>query len=148
MYNTVSNSTFDNRELPMRPGQAIKHFKHLLNDFEKGEILGFKEIYFIGSTDQKINGSCLEEHNYGYDDEGGDYKVIIGDHIAYRYEILDKLGSGSFGQAVKVFDHKKKEEVALKIIKNSKKFEYQAQVEVKILAHLRDHDPYDKNNII
>ena len=38
--------------------------------------------------------------------------------------------------------------IALKIIKNSKKFEYQAQVEVKILAHLRDHDPEDKNNII
>ena len=87
VYNTVSNSTFDNRELPMWPGQAIKHFKHLLNDFEKGEILGFKEIYFIGSTDQKINGSCLEEHNYGYDDEGGDYKIIRGDHIAYRYEV-------------------------------------------------------------
>lgn len=58
------------------------------------------------------------------------------------------MGSGSFGQAVKCFDHKKKEHVAIKIIKNSKKFEYQAQVEVKILAHLRDHDPYDKNNII
>ena len=38
--------------------------------------------------------------------------------------------------------------IALKIIKNSKKFEYQAQVEVKILAHLWDHDPEDKNNII
>lgn len=49
---------------------------------------------------------------------------------------------------MKCYDHKKKEIVAVKIIKNSKKFEYQAQVEVKILAHLWEHDPFDKNNII
>ena len=34
------------------------------------------------------------------------------------------LGKGSFGIAVKCFDHKNKEEVALKIIKNKKKYYY------------------------
>ena len=81
-------------------------------------------IYFIGEKAEKIKGSCLEEHNNGYDDENGDYKIVIGDHLVYRYEVLEKLGSGSFGQCVKCFDHKKKELIALKIIKNSKKFEY------------------------
>ena len=47
-----------------------------------------------------------------------------------------------------MFDHKLNETMALKIIKNSPKFEYQAQVEVQILQHLRDNDPYDKQNII
>jgi len=28
------------------------------------------------------------------------------DHIGYRFEIMEKLGSGSFGQALKCFDHK------------------------------------------
>jgi dual specificity tyrosine-phosphorylation-regulated kinase 2/3/4 len=28
------------------------------------------------------------------------------DHLSYRYEVLDRLGSGSFGQAIKCFDHK------------------------------------------
>lgn len=35
--------------------------------------------------------------NYGFDDERGDYKVVIGDHIGYRYEVLNTLGKGSFG---------------------------------------------------
>ena len=46
------------------------------------------------------------------------------DHIAYRYEIQEPLGKGSFGQALKVFDHKTKEFFALKIIWNKKKFQH------------------------
>lgn len=46
------------------------------------------------------------------------------DHIGYRYELLKFLGKGSFGIAVKCFDHKRKEEVAIKIIKNKKKYQY------------------------
>jgi len=43
------------------------------------------------------------------------------------------LGKGSFGIAVKAFDHKRKQEFAIKIIKNKKKYYYQAGVELKIL---------------
>ena len=28
----------------------------------------------------------------------GDYTVVQGDHIRYRYEIVEMLGKGSFGQ--------------------------------------------------
>ena len=42
----------------------------------------------------------------------------MNDHIAYWYEVKDFLGKGSFGQCVKCFDHKTKEYVALKIIRN------------------------------
>lgn len=43
------------------------------------------------------------------------------------------MGKGSFGIAVKCYDHKRREETALKIIKNKKKYYYQAGVELKIL---------------
>jgi dual specificity tyrosine-phosphorylation-regulated kinase 2/3/4 len=46
---------------------------------------------------------------------------------------LGFLGKGSFGIAVKAFDHKRKQEFAIKIIKNKKKYYYQAGVELKIL---------------
>jgi len=70
------------------------------------------------------------------------------DHIAYRFEVVDFLGKGSFGQALKCVDHKTKEIVALKIIRNKKKFQHQAGVELKILLHLKENYPDDTNNII
>ena len=33
-----------------------------------------------------------------YDDKWGDYRMVVGDHIGYRFEILSRLGKGSFGQ--------------------------------------------------
>ena len=38
----------------------------------------------------------------GYDDENGSYIKVLHDHIAYRYEIKEVIGKGSFGQVVKV----------------------------------------------
>ena len=77
-----------------------------LTDYEKGEILDFKQVYFLGIGSQKVKGSPLNPYNQGYDDERGDYKVVIKDHIAFRFEVLEFLGKGSFGQALKCLDHK------------------------------------------
>jgi dual specificity tyrosine-phosphorylation-regulated kinase 2/3/4 len=60
--------------------------------------------------------------NYGFDNDRGDYHLNFHDHIAYQYEIIDLLGKGSFGRVVKVFDHKSKKEMALKIIRNKTRF--------------------------
>ncbi len=70
------------------------------------------------------------------------------DHIGYRYEVMEKLGSGSFGQALKCFDHKTQQVVAVKVIRNKKRFQHQAGVELRILKHLNDNDPNDENNIV
>lgn len=88
-------------EYPLQPGKALKLFMNKLSDYEKSEILDYKSIYFLGIGSEKINGSPLNEHNYGYDDERGDYNVKMGDHIAFRFEVIEFLGKGSFGQALK-----------------------------------------------
>jgi dual specificity tyrosine-phosphorylation-regulated kinase 2/3/4 len=44
--------------------------------------------------------------------------VIEGDHIAFRYQVLQECGRGAFGQVLKCLDHKTEKVVAIKIIKN------------------------------
>jgi hypothetical protein len=55
--------------IPMTAGKALKFHLNDMSDYEKGEVLDYKEIYFLGKTDKKIKGSPLNSLNYGYDDE-------------------------------------------------------------------------------
>ena len=134
------STTSPKPKFPMTAAQALKYFMNEMNDHEAAEILDYKTVYYIGQNWEKIKGSILKTPNYGYDDEQGDYKVIINDHIAYRYQIIDFLGKGSFGQALKWFDNKENRFVWLKIIKNKKRFFRQGLIEVKILKYLKDHE--------
>ncbi len=95
-------------------------------------------VYYIGNkNDKKMAVRDNSTNNYGYDDDRGDYLVIPHDHLAYRYEIHDTLGKGSFGQVLHCRDHCTGESVAIKIIRNKKRFHHQALVEIKILENLR-----------
>ena len=60
-------------------------------------------------------------YNYGFDTDQQEYIVMTNEHLAYRYEIVKKIGKGSFGIVLRAFDHKTKEFVALKILKNQKR---------------------------
>lgn len=95
-------------------------------------------MYFIGAGSEK-KPATLENstNNHLYDDDRGDYQVVFHDHLAYRYEIVDTLGKGSFGQVLHCRDHCTGESVAVKIIRNKKRFHHQALVEIKILDNLR-----------
>ena len=120
------------------PVQALRSAQ--LNIFERGEIIDYKEVYFCGTnTANKYAGDLqAEAANFGYDDDRGDYNIVCGDHLAYRYEVIDILGKGSFGQVVRCIDHKTGGLVAIKIIRNKKRFHQQALVEVSILQKLRE----------
>jgi len=112
----------------------------VLNIYERGEIVDYKDIYFCGTQNAaKVVGDVQSDSpNFGYDDDRGDYTIVAGDHLAYRYEIIDVLGKGSFGQVVRCIDHKTGVLVAVKIIRNKKRFHQQALVEVNILQKLRE----------
>jgi dual specificity tyrosine-phosphorylation-regulated kinase 2/3/4 len=120
------------------PQQAIQIAN--LNIYERGEIVDYKDVYFCGTqTAAKHVGDLkTDAANFGYDDERGDYSIVLGDHLTYRYEIVDILGKGSFGQVVRCVDHKTGGLVAVKIIRNKKRFHQQALVEVNILQKLRE----------
>ncbi|KAL8829059.1 MAG: hypothetical protein Q9170_006332 [Blastenia crenularia] len=130
------------------PNQALRMAK--LNIFERGEIVDYSNIYFCGTENAKKHVGDLnaETANFGYDDERGDYNIVTGDHLSYRYEIVDILGKGSFGQVVRCVDHRTGGLVAIKIIRNKKRFHQQALVEVDILQKLRDWDPQKKHSMV
>jgi len=75
----------------------------------------------------------------------GDYLVIKNDQVLYRYEVIEMLGRGSFGQVLKVYDHKEKEFVALKIIRSQKKFHFQAKIEIRLLQYMMNQHGCDYN---
>ena len=94
-------------KFPMSCRQALQLYQNSgLTDYEKIEIQNYPEVYFLGLESPKIKATSLLGHNFGFDDERGDYQIVVKDHLAYRFEVIDKLGSGSFGQALKCFDHK------------------------------------------
>jgi dual specificity tyrosine-phosphorylation-regulated kinase 1 len=76
----------------------------------------------------------------GYDDEYFDYIIKSGEKFLERYEIDSLIGKGSFGQVVKAFDIEEQEFVAIKIIKNKRPFLQQAQIEVRLLELMNQHD--------
>ena len=120
------------------PHEAIR--VAMLNIYERGEIVDYNDVYFCGTQGaSKVVGDLHSDApNFGYDDERGDYTIVPGDHLAYRYEVVDILGKGSFGQVVRCIDHKLGVLVAVKIIRNKKRFHQQALVEVNILQKLRE----------
>lgn len=136
-------STWDSLNLPITPGVTLQLFRSQLTDFEQSEILSFPKIYYIGFGIKKLGSEKDSQWNLGFDDERADYILVKGDHIGYRYEILQILGKGSFGQVIKAFDHKEKIDIALKIIRNKQKFHNQAKIELQILRTLKDNDMED-----
>lgn len=144
--------------------------------YERSEIINFPLIHFLGSATAEKIGSGRKRsqanqeinrpdpsssdagssdppdadgtYNHGYDDARGDYILTLNDHIYYRYEVTGLLGKGSFGQVVKAWDHKEGKEIAVKIIRNKRRFEKQGLVECRVLETLKREDMGDTANII
>ncbi|KAJ8265129.1 hypothetical protein COCON_G00142280 [Conger conger] len=137
------------RPLPLTPEQALKLHRHQLTAAEQQEVLGYPEVYFLGPSAKKRQATAAGgANNGGYDDEQGGYIHVLHDHLAYRYEFLKVIGKGSFGQVAKVYDHKTRQHLALKMVRNEKRFHRQAAEEVRILEHLRRQDKTGSMNVV
>lgn len=125
------------------------------------EILRYETIYFF-PVDERIKqinnqhnlpggaayGRMSSKRNFGFDDHYQEYIIRFNEHLGYRYEVVKKLGAGSFGVVLRVFDHKEQEFVALKTLRNEKKLYDQGKVESGLLKSLNDDDPEDIKGIV
>ncbi|XP_056908708.1 dual specificity tyrosine-phosphorylation-regulated kinase 4 isoform X1 [Takifugu flavidus] len=145
---TEKDKSYEGQRLPLSPLEALKNFQDRLTRFEQEEITDYSEIWFMGLSSHKIAGSQGTPQNCGYDDEHGSYIRVLHDHIAYRFEVLEVIGKGSFGQVLKCLDHKNNELVAIKMIRNKKRFHHQALVELKILDVIKRKDKDNLHNVI
>ncbi|EGV98503.1 Dual specificity tyrosine-phosphorylation-regulated kinase 4, partial [Cricetulus griseus] len=135
-------------KVPLTASEALKFFKNQLSPYEQSEILGYSELWYLGLEAKKLKVAPEKFCKASFDDENGSYVKVLHDHIAYRYELLEMIGKGSFGQVAKCLDHKNNELVALKIIRNKKRFHHQALVELKILEALRKKDKDNSHNVV
>ncbi|CAA9997622.1 unnamed protein product [Nesidiocoris tenuis] len=142
--NNNNNNNHPSRRFPITPHEALKYYGSRLTEYERKEVLDYKEIWYLGLGACKIHS----EDGGDYDDNNGSYHKVLHDHISYRYEILEVIGKGSFGQVIRALDHKTKQHIAIKIIRNKKRFHHQALIEVRILNHLRDKDHDSSHNVV
>ena len=80
----------------------------------------------------------------GRDDHNYNYVLRPGEVLADRYNMMELLGKGSFGQVVHAEDTQTGLHVAIKIIKSKRAFTIQARTEVSVLKHLNERDPHDE----
>ncbi|XP_054433932.1 dual specificity tyrosine-phosphorylation-regulated kinase 4 [Pteronotus mesoamericanus] len=135
-------------KVPLTAAEALKCFRNQLSSYEQSEILGYAQLWFLGLEAKKLHMAPEKLSKTNFDDEHGSYMKVLHDHIAYRYEVLEMIGKGSFGQVAKCLDHKNNELVALKIIRNKKRFHRQALVELKILEALKRKDRGNSCNVV
>ncbi|CAL6050588.1 Kinase [Hexamita inflata] len=137
----ATNSKTPNQEEKHTGAYILSTQSNQLTKFEQTEILQYQRVSYWGqNANKKYN---ISDTNFGYDDNRGDYLGVLKDHIAYRYETQSILGQGSFGKVFKAFDHQNNCFVALKIVRNKKRFHRQGLVEVRLLETLRKNDPDD-----
>ena len=122
---------------PMSSEDALKIYGRSLSQYEREEIASFETIYYLNLTAKRkgvgqfIKGEINSQdenpnvtndqnqiYNHGFDNDQADYIYEQKDQIMYRYEVQKKLGRGAFGVVLRCYDHKNKEPVALKILKN------------------------------
>ena len=68
--------------------------------------------------------------------------------MGYRYELLEGLGRGAFGEVVRAFDHKAAEYVAVKIVRAGREQMHLALNEINILMSIKEKDIENRKNIL
>ena len=119
---------------PLSPFEVLQVFGDRLVPLEIGEILSFDEVWYVGDIDAKP--FCASDEN-DYNDRKMQYRAMPNDHIAYRFQVLSRAGSGTFSIVYRCIDHKLGIPVAIKIIRSKSECMMYAELEANIQSSLK-----------
>jgi dual specificity tyrosine-phosphorylation-regulated kinase 2/3/4 len=108
---------------------VLAHKRHLLTQLEELEIMTFPEVYYI-----RPSAPIDKLKNYVTPKK---FKFHFGEHIAYRFQMIQLLGKGSFGGVIKCNDHKYNRAVAIKLLRDGAKHRSHIAMENNFLTLLQ-----------
>lgn len=113
-----------------------------LSAFEKNEIKLINKLYFISKNRNEylhnLTTKDVVTNEFIFSDNESRFRYKIGDGVNYRYEILKKIGKGTYSNVVLCRDHKiNKELVSVKMFRNfDNNRPNNFKKEIKILKYL------------
>jgi dual specificity tyrosine-phosphorylation-regulated kinase 2/3/4 len=66
----------------------VSGYSSFLTPFEQSEILEHQQVWFLGNSPNKVRGIPQAANNNGYDDERGDYTIVLHDQLVQYYSNL------------------------------------------------------------
>ena len=95
---------------------SISSINDSLTEYEKTEILEYKDIYYIGKKENKlkITNDDYKQNNNIFT-RNNKFILSENDHIGFRHNILEIIGKGTYGSVVKTKDYKRHIYRAIKI---------------------------------
>ena len=105
----------NNLDSPPR-GAQVPGWVQALTPFERREVRRLDPAC-VAYWGQHCRRKVQARRNGDYSDADGRYRCAMGDHVAWRYEVLTQLGCGSFGCCYRALDHGTGSFVALKILR-------------------------------
>ena len=90
---SLTKEASDSKDIFEFPINIKKHGSKLsavLTEPEMEEIKNFEYLYYFNLNEKAIKRKFKLENPIDYEDSNNDYRLIVGEHILYRYEIIDR----------------------------------------------------------
>ena len=114
----------------------------------KSEDNNYYPVYYNGQFIDSYSLKVVVDRERTGFEESKDFKIVINNLIAGRYQILGYLGNAAFSKAVKCLDTKDNVLVCLKIIENNKNYFDQSLDEIKVLNFVNSNGDPDELNFL
>ena len=112
----------------------------MLSNREREELQRRKSPVYYFNTNSSNNKNTVYKDNCRLD-------VCQGDTFDYRYEVISSLGKGAFSNVYLCNDHKYNGSVAVKVIRNERRFHRQVKIEIQLFDLLHSSENYSEHVI-